>query len=391
MKPHHSTAMFLGDSIVAGYPTDGGFRDKIGRVLKDRITFVGPLEDKAGRKHAGFVGNSAAAVLRNLPDLLAFKPDMLIVSLGGNALPDTPAKVVGEELGIIVRAFLRNGTKKTVVSYIPDVVGYSDIIRQYNLAIRKSLAQIPEVKLIDLGGVVGKASKNSPFFADTSHPNRRGYEMMADRFLRDVFRIEPAKDPPSTSTVGGRDELIRDAKESLFCAYPYIDQRLGEYALAVGLLSQYGRDGMWTIEGEPTHNWGGAIYRNGVDDARFRPFEENGDGETPAYSKYATPEEGAIMLVERLCERRTLAAVERDAPEQVALCLGEDCFYGDSLREALASVRRHRKPVAAAAVGAEVEPTGKPFSFGNLGVLALVGGIFGATLLINRKKTITTI
>ena len=385
--------MFLGDSIVKGYPTDSGFRDKIERTLKGRpITFVGPLEDEAGRKHAGFIGYTAAGILKILPQLLTYRPDMLIISLGGNGLPDTPAAVVGEEIATIARAFIANGTRTIYVSLIPDVNGYSLLVDAYRRATKRAVGQIPQVHVIDMGALVGRAEKDSPFYSDAAHMNRVGYERMADGFLRTAFHIEPGKDPPTSATVGGTQDLVRSAKGALFRAYPNIDRRLGEYALAMGLLCRYGRQPPWTYRGEPSHNWNAHKHRPGID-GLFYPLDDKGaeKGSEPL-AKFAVPEEGAIMAVETLAKKNVQKALADDEPLHVAFCLGKDAMYGEALRNALQVVRKESlpEPVASApsaTTGADAEPAGKPFSIWNVGVLAVVAGIFTATLMLDKSKS----
>jgi len=420
MNPNHITAMFLGDSIVKGYPTDSGFRDKIERTLKGRpITFVGPLEDEAGRKHAGFIGYTAAGILKILPELLSYRPDMLIVSLGGNGLPDTPAAAVGAEIETIVRAFISNGTRTVYVSLIPDVNGYTPLVAAYNSAIRRAVGQIPQVHVINMGARVGRAEKDSPFYSDAAHMSRLGYELMADDFLRTVFHIEPKKDPPASASVGGTRELVRSAKGALLRAYPNIDQRLGEYALAMGLLCRYGREAPWTYRGEPSHNWSAHPHRPGID-GLFYPLDDKGreNGSSPL-AKFAVPEEGAIMAVETLAKKDVQKALSDDEPLHVAFCLGKDAMYGEALKRALEIVRRESAPshvapltsdstsltsdstsltsdsasltsaslFSTAATGADAEPVGSPFSVWNVGVLAVVAGIFAATLMLDKSKS----
>jgi lysophospholipase L1-like esterase len=383
--------MILGDSIAAGYPTTSGFRGKIARALEGRpITFVGPFEDDDGLVHAGFHGHTLASILTFLPELLSYRPDMLLISAAGNGLPDTPAETIGDQMATLCLAFIRNGAKVIYVSLVPDVRNYSPIIAAYNAAIRRAVEQIPQVHLIDMGSTIGLASKDSPYFSDDAHANKLGYERMADHFLLRAFHIQAPKDDAG-ATVGGAAVIIPKAKAALDEAYPYLNPQVAFWALAVGLLSRYGLQSPWVYGnddgslGEPSHNWGMLKY---ADWQHSGLFYTHPGGE--AYAKFPTAEEGVICFIESWANKDVQKAIMTNDPYTIAAAMRRDPLYGQALEQSAIEVHRALPDafhLSSASVGAEQEPTGKPFSPWNVGVLIAAVGLFGATLLINRRKT----
>lgn len=401
MDPNQIEMMFLGDSIVAGYPTRSGFRGKIARALKGRpVSFVGPFEDEDGLRHAGFVGHTIASMREHLPALLSYRPDVLVVSAGGNGLPDTPASVIGEDMRKLVLAFLERGTRVIYASLIPDVRNFGAAIAAYNAAIRASVEGLPRTKIIDMGRAAGPATVESPLFSDDAHPSDLGYEAMADEFLWDAFHFRAPKE--ALAAVGAEEDLITPARKALDEVYPFLHPKIALYALALGLLSRYGRRAPWTYRGVPSHNWGMVQFSKSKHAGSFKFLDEG-----PSYAKFATPEEGATALIETWATPDVRRACVEGGAYDVASAMNEPPLFAKALEESARAVAKKfpeyqtmlndPKKTPSAATGAEAtkpadalsaEPSGRPFSLWNVGVLAVAGGIFAGTLLMNHKRAL---
>jgi lysophospholipase L1-like esterase len=375
--------MMIGDSVMEGVPTRSGLRGRVQEALKGRpIEFVGPFTDKDGCTHAAFSGHSIKNILKNLPELLTYRPDMAVFMAGGNGLPDTEPSEIEREIATVLAAFLRNGTSVIYLSKIADVEGFSDQIAAYNAAIERVSDSHSQIHLIDIGKVVGKANRGSPFYSDPAHPNQLGYDAMGAYLLGEVFGI---KDASPSAAVGGGDigDPILRAKEVIDEAYPRLAPALCRYALAVGNLRSFGERGDLAPWNMPSHNWGALPYRARRDPSHF-------DLRGVRLAKFPSAEEGCIAFVEAWATPEVRRAVATGDTVEVASAMG-DADGAPRLQRSLEAVAKTlgEQPCGGlatvphfrlASVGAEPEPTGSPFSWWNVGVLGVVGLIFGATL-----------
>ena len=383
--------MMIGDSVMEGVPTRSGLRGRVQEALKGRpIEFVGPFTDLDGHSHAAFSGHSTSNILKNIDALLSYRPDVVIFMAGGNGLPDTPPHQIEREIATILASFLRGGTAAIYLSKIADVEGFSDHVAAYNEAIERVGASHSQIHLIDIGGVVGKAHRGSPFYSDPAHMNQMGYDAMGVYVLGEVFGMKEVA--PSVSVGGGDigDPILR-AKLAIDEAYPALNPKLRQYALAIGNLFRFGERGDLAPSGIASHNWGALVY-----DAKRDPsyFDANGH----RLAKFPGAEEGAIAFVEAWANADVLLAIESGDTGTVAEVSGLPAI-APQLQASLdaVSARLGEAPVGRlagshhyklASVGGEGDPSGSPFSWGNVGVLAVVGVLFGATLGMRVKDSV---
>lgn len=381
-------AMFTGDSVMEGVPTRSGLRGRVQEALKGRpIEFVGPFTDADGYSHAAFSGHSASNILKNIDALLSYRPDVVVFMAGGNGLPDTPPQQIEREIVTILASFLRGGTAAIYLSKIADVEGFSDHIAAYNDAIERVGASHSQIHLIDIGSVVGKAHRGSPFYSDPAHMNQHGYDAMGVYVLGEVFGMKDVS--PSVSVGGGDigDPVLR-AKEAIDEAYPALDPKIRQYALAFGNLFQFGERGDYAPHGIPSHNWGALPYQPKRDPSYF-------DLRGQRLAKFPDAEEGAIAFVEAWATPEVLRAIETGdvvevarasgAPNVVPALVASVMKVSDCLKEAAVGTVAGSHHYRLASVGGETDPSGSPFSWGNVGVLATVGALFGATLGMRVK------
>lgn len=383
--------MMIGDSVMEGHPTRSGLRGRVADVLKNRpIEFVGPFTDEDGCTHAAFSGHSTSNILKNLDAILSYRPDIVVFMAGGNGIPDTPPQQIEKEIVTILAAFLRSGTSVIYLSKIADVEGFSGHVNAYNEAIERVSETHSQIHLIDMGGVVGKAHRGSPFYSDPAHPNQNGYDAMGAYLLGEVFGLKEIA--PSVS-VGGGDigESILRAKQAIDGAYPALNPKIRQYALAIGNLFQFGERGDLAPFGVSSHNWGALPYQPRRDPAFF-------DVKGRRLSKFPKAEDGAIAFVEAWATPDVLLAIESGDTGTVAEVSGLPAI-APQLQASLdaVSARLGEAPVGRlagshhyklASVGGEGDPSGSPFSWGNVGVLAVVGVLFGATLGMRVKDSV---
>lgn len=397
--------MIVGDSIAACWPSKkSGFRGVLDRELKGRpIEWVGPFVDENGLPYAGFHGYSAARLFDQAPELVSYRPDLVLFSGGLNGLPDQPASEVGDYVNALAQTFLANGTRAFHILGLTDVRDLSPKVDAYN----EALSRVPESCQgahfhPGVGAVLGRVTPGNPYFVDECHPSDLGHEKLAREILRDVFQTDAR---PSVS-VGGEPsatELWQLANDAFKAAYPSLNDSIRQAALAIGYFeTKFGQVGSWAPGGDPSNNWGALVYRPGRDPGYIIHGDQDAQGNptAPKFAKYPTLQDGAIAFFETWAKPDTYQAAANGDTWGIAKAMYVHHYYTGTSGSAYERILAYARGIQAIAVmgagllgekpalalNAPPAPpgtaTGSPFSGGNL--LALVGavGIFAGTLFM---------
>ena len=162
--PKKPVIVAFGDSLVAGY----GATEQQG--------FVGPLSVKIGLPiiNDGVDGNTTAQGLARLPDVIAQKPDIAILLLGGNdALQKIPQETTIANLQQIISKLQQNHIQVVLVGVIggfpsdPYASMFQDLANQYKVKF------VPNI----LSGLIA----STKYMYDEVHPNAAGYNIASDK------------------------------------------------------------------------------------------------------------------------------------------------------------------------------------------------------------------
>ena len=170
------TVVAFGDSLTAGYglhPQDV-FPLRLEQALREK--------DIAARViNAGVSGDTTAGGLARLDWSLSSEPAVMIVQLGGNdALRGVEPAIPRMNLDAIIRRIHDAGVTVVLAGmYAPPNLG-DDYVREFN-AIFPELAKEHGIRLYPffLEGVAAKPEYNQ---GDGLHPNRRGVQLIVNRF-----------------------------------------------------------------------------------------------------------------------------------------------------------------------------------------------------------------
>lgn len=163
-----SRIVCFGDSLTRGYGATQG---------KD---YPARLEDMAGIEiiNAGVSGNTTADGMARLDDdVLAFEPDVVLITLGGNDLKNRVSVDTA-------RANLVNIIQRIQAAGVMVVLGGIDIPlygRGY-AEMYKSVAR--QTGSILVPNILEGIFRNPDLMSDSIHPNDKGYEMMAGYFYK---------------------------------------------------------------------------------------------------------------------------------------------------------------------------------------------------------------
>ena len=128
--------------------------------------------------NAGVPGDTTARALQRLErDVLAYSPDIVLITLGGNDLKNGMAKDVAfENLKVIVESIQEQGAQVIIGGlHIP----FKD--RGYGRGYQK-LADETGATLIP--NILEDIMENRQLMSDPIHPNDAGYKIMAQRFYQ---------------------------------------------------------------------------------------------------------------------------------------------------------------------------------------------------------------
>lgn len=397
---------FVGDSICAGYPTLSGWRGKVARALQGRgVEFVGLFEDDGHLEHTGMHGHTLDSVLEHLPEVLALRPDVLVIEAAGNALPYGTAQGVFSAARRIGKMAKAAGVEKIFFLTVTDVFGYSETIDGYNIALRDAAADVGEIKVLEVGRSLGRAGPGNAYFSDDAHPSARGYDLMADLVLKGVFGVNNPPGYEPSVYFGAEAGVFQRASSALLEAYPTMPTPVRQAALGIGWTETgFGQSGTWAPNGVPSNNWGGLTYRQGRCPSYIEHGDHNAAGQPVTYKfcSFPTLKDGAIAWYEAWSYPDTLEAARKGDAWGVAKAMKGHGYYtgvsGDEYDRILAYARML---MAGATLGANalgeklalrLDPPphllasgSNPLSFGNVGVLVVTAGIFLGTLYMKRK------
>lgn len=161
----------FGDSLVQGTGSSGG-------------GFVRLLEERLGRPitNLGVPGDTTADGLARLDEVLALRPSVVILLLGGNDfLRRVPEEVTFGHLATIIERLQADGAAVLLVGVRGGLVRDPVAARYEALAGQYGTAYVHDV-LDDTLGVPG-------YMADAVHPNDAGYGVIADRIFPVLARM----------------------------------------------------------------------------------------------------------------------------------------------------------------------------------------------------------
>lgn len=172
----------FGDSITAGYGVD--VADSYPSILEERLRAVNPGVTII---NMGVSGETTAGGLKRMDAVIAEKPDVVLLGLGGNdmlrSLSVTEARSNLETMiqkfqaeGITVVLMGMKGSLHNTKQYRDEFNDiYPDLAKKYDLVL------VPYF----LEGVVLRSDLN---IADRLHPNRAGYEKIVDKNIMPVVK-----------------------------------------------------------------------------------------------------------------------------------------------------------------------------------------------------------
>jgi acyl-CoA thioesterase-1 len=172
----------LGDSLAAGYgiKPDQSFPARLEVALKAQGRNVTILNQ-------GVSGDTSAGGLDRLDWMLADKPDIVLVELGGNdALRGIDPKVTEKNISAIVEKLKANNITVWLAGMMaPRNLG-SDYVNAFD-SLYKRIADTYQVPLYSfiLDGVAQDPALNQ---GDGIHPNPKGAQIVADRLLPFVIK-----------------------------------------------------------------------------------------------------------------------------------------------------------------------------------------------------------
>ncbi|EDZ63672.1 lipolytic enzyme, G-D-S-L family [Sulfurimonas gotlandica GD1] len=158
----------FGDSLTHGF----------GASIKD--SYPAQLEKKTGLKviNAGINGETTSEGLLRLPKFLEQKPDLVILCHGGNdILQKLSQENLKSNLQKMVRLIKQSGAEVILVA-VPDfhMFGFGTLSLYAEVA--------DEVGILLEDDVLTHIELNRALKSDYVHPNEKGYEMMANAFVK---------------------------------------------------------------------------------------------------------------------------------------------------------------------------------------------------------------
>jgi acyl-CoA thioesterase-1 len=178
-----ATVLVFGDSISAGYglPTDAGWV----HLLRERLKKFGPDYRVV---NASISGETASGGRRRIQGVLQqFKPDIVVVELGGNdGLRGAGIPALRSDLDAIVAASLKNSARVLLVGMqLPPNYG-ADYVERFQ-AVYSEVAAKHRVPLVPFL-FDGFGSRPEYFQGDGIHPTRAAQPLMLETVWR---HLEP--------------------------------------------------------------------------------------------------------------------------------------------------------------------------------------------------------
>lgn len=163
-----SRVVCFGDSLTRGYGATHG------------MNYPARLEEMTGIEiiNSGVSGNTTAGGLARLEeDVLAFEPDVVLITLGGNDLKNrVNVDTARANLTRIIQRIQAAGAMVVLGGIDIPLYGKGYLKMYESLARQTGSVLIPNI-LEDIFG-------NSELMSDSIHPNDKGYEIMAGYFYK---------------------------------------------------------------------------------------------------------------------------------------------------------------------------------------------------------------
>ncbi len=153
----------IGDSLIEGIGSEsgGGFVSMLSQDLGVSITNLGKR------------GDTTEDVLKRIKDLNEYKPEVVILLVGGNDfLRGVPAEIIFKNLELIIDEVEKSGAEVLLLGLESHLPGrkyggfYEELVEE------KNIQYVPNV--------LGKVFGIREYMADGLHPNDQGYRIMAD-------------------------------------------------------------------------------------------------------------------------------------------------------------------------------------------------------------------
>lgn len=179
--------LFFGDSLVAGYGLSNPDRDSLPAKMQTASQRMG--ESTAIQVvNMGVSGDTSSGALARLPQVIAERPDIVIIVLGGNdVLRAVDPDITFNNLDVILKELERNGIYCMLAGMkAPPNLG-SDYASRFNriytkLSQSRNIAFYPFI----LEGVAGNMTYNQ---RDGIHPNPEGVDVIVSKMYPHVEKM----------------------------------------------------------------------------------------------------------------------------------------------------------------------------------------------------------
>ena len=162
-----SVILAFGDSLTYGFG------------VNQASSYPAQIENKTGLKiiNAGINGELSSEGLLRLPSLLKHKPDLVILCHGGNdIIQKLPVTQIKENLLLMIQLIQESGAKVLLIG-VPDFALFNfDTHDLYEEVAQETGVLFEDEVLTHIG-------RKRSLKSDYVHPNAKGYEAMADRFI----------------------------------------------------------------------------------------------------------------------------------------------------------------------------------------------------------------
>lgn len=224
--------MPLGDSITAGYIPGGyipgGYRQELYNNLTAAgysFQFVGSQTKYASQtlttavpdqsRHEGHDGYSIQQIINgvNNSNWLNVNPDIILLHIGANDIGSSDAVTMSNQLDALLGSIVAKKPNARII--VAKIIGGSTVsnnsfaptydsgIVAYNAAIAQKIAirNDPHITMVDMYSLMNIHHQTNelgqPLFADISHPNQIGYNLMGDTWAGAIKSL----DVPEPSSV----------------------------------------------------------------------------------------------------------------------------------------------------------------------------------------------
>lgn len=179
--------IFFGDSLVAGYGLANPQKDSLPAKMGEAFR-TGKHRKVVTVEGMGVSGETTSSALGRIPYVLAAKPDIVVVALGGNdVLRGIDPDITYNNLDIMLRELQRSGTYVLLTGMkAPPSMG-SEFAARFN-RIYPKVAELHNVTFYPflLDGVAGQPQFNQ---RDGIHPNPAGVDVVVERLYPSLDRM----------------------------------------------------------------------------------------------------------------------------------------------------------------------------------------------------------